>query len=383
MKIMFGTAFPPQFGGAERLLLELIRYVQSKGHEVVFCSTSGYQGPGIKGYKLPWARSPFPPKELVEQLSNAISGAPYREFARIVGIENPDRIFIQNEAQLFKFLPERFQKRTYVWGMEPPRLVFEPHTLTAIGRPHFHLYRLLMKPLLEPVWLSLSKAGKVAGCSDYSSSLLKDLFGLNAKTMYDWVDTEHFKPAAQVKKQHVPLILCATRINPIKRQLLICQALNLVKDLEWQAVFAGNVADQKYYSQVVSFCDKNGLSNRVKFPGPFGDGELIEAYTKAAFTVYTPVYEPFAFMPIEGMACGTPAIGVNEGGVREVIADGKVGLLARATPEDLGGKIRLLLEDDRLRNGMAASARKFVIDRFELKARCRDFLDDIEKMEPA
>lgn len=381
MKILFGSAFPPQFGGGERLLLEFVRYVASKGHEAVFCGTSEYGGPG-KAYRLPWSRSPFPPKEMVEQLSNAISGAPYREFARIVERENPDRIFIQNEAQLFKFLPERFKSRTYVWGMEPPRLVFEPHTLAAIRRPHFRLYGLLMRPLLEPVWRSLSKAGAVAGCSNYSTSRLKELFGLDAKTMYDWVDTDHFKPA-DVEKSKIPLILCATRINPIKRQLLICQALNLVKDLEWQAILAGNVADRAYYSQVLSFCSKNGLSDRVKFEGPLGDSELIEAYTKAAFTLYAPVCEPFAFMPVEGMACGTPAIGVNEGGVKEVIDDGKVGLLAEATPEAIAEKIRLLLEDAGLRDRMAASARKFVIDRFELKERCRDFLDDIEKMEPS
>lgn len=377
VKILFGSAFLSHFGGGERLLLELVKYAASKGHEVVFAGTSDYDGPG-KSYKLPWTRSSIPPKELTEHFYNTLSGKTYKDFARIAERENPDRIFIQSEAQLFRFLPGTLRKKTYFWCQEPPRFVFEPRTLPLMGRSHFHLYS-LMKPLLEPVWKSLNGACWIAGCSDYSAGRLKELFGLEAKTRYNWVDTDYFRPAQKVEKPIIPVIFCATRINPIKRQLLICQALNLVKDLEWEAVLAGSVADRRYYSEILSFCEKNGLSKRVKFPGPLGGSQLVEAYTKAAFTVYTAFYEPFGSVPVEGMACGTPAIGVNEGGVKEVIEDGKVGLLAEANTEGLAARIRTLLEDENLRGKMASKGRQFVIDRFEMKARCQDFLDDFEQ----
>lgn len=376
MKILFGSTFLSHFGGGERLLLELVNYAASKGHEVVFAGTSDYAAPG-KSYRLPWTRSSIPPVELTEHFYNTLTGAAYREFAKIAEREKPDGIFIQSEAQLFRFLPENLRKKTYFWCQEPPRFVFEPRTLPLIGRPHFHLYR-LMKPLLEPAWQGLGGAGWIAGCSNYSAGRLKELFGLEAKTRYNWVDTDYFRPAP-VGKNEVPMIFCATRINPIKRQLLICQAMNLVKDLEWEAVLAGSVADNRYYSGIVSFCEKNGLSGRVKFPGPIGGSQLVEAYTKAAFTVYTAFYEPFGSVPVEGMACGTPAIGVNEGGVKEVIADREVGFLAEATPEGLAEKMRVLLEDENLRKQMASKGRQFVIDKFEMKARCQDFFDDFEQ----
>jgi glycosyltransferase involved in cell wall biosynthesis len=37
--------------------------------------------------------------------------------------------------------------------------------------------------------------------------------------------------------------------------------------------------------------------------------------------------EPFGFVPLESMACGTAVVGVNEAGVRESVRDGETGLL--------------------------------------------------------
>jgi len=39
------------------------------------------------------------------------------------------------------------------------------------------------------------------------------------------------------------------------------------------------------------------------------------------------VDEDFGMSPVESMACGTPVIGVDEGGLKETIIDGKTGKL--------------------------------------------------------
>ena len=55
----------------------------------------------------------------------------------------------------------------------------------------------------------------------------------------------------------------------------------------------------------------------------------------ARATVYAPIMEPFGFVPLESMACGTPVVGVCEGGVRETIRHEETGLLVDRDPEFL------------------------------------------------
>lgn len=53
------------------------------------------------------------------------------------------------------------------------------------------------------------------------------------------------------------------------------------------------------------------------------DHELRQLIQEATATIYVPVDEDFGMSPVESMACGTPVIGVNDGGLKETIIDGK------------------------------------------------------------
>src|SRR5204862_3757898 len=46
----------------------------------------------------------------------------------------------------------------------------------------------------------------------------------------------------------------------------------------------------------------------------------------------TPWYEPFGITPVEAMACGTPVVGANVGGIKFTVRDGETGYLV--PPED-------------------------------------------------
>ncbi len=67
------------------------------------------------------------------------------------------------------------------------------------------------------------------------------------------------------------------------------------------------------------------------------DDELRELIRGAKATIYIPVDEDFGMSPVESMACGTPVIGVNDGGLKESIIDGVSGILIdeRCEPEDI------------------------------------------------
>lgn len=75
------------------------------------------------------------------------------------------------------------------------------------------------------------------------------------------------------------------------------------------------------------------------------DRELLKYYYSAADVfVTTPWYEPFGITPLEAMACATPVIGSNVGGIKYSVIDWKTGFLVEPNePEELAEKIDLLL----------------------------------------
>ncbi|OON62554.1 glycosyl transferase family 1 [Massilia sp. KIM] len=70
-----------------------------------------------------------------------------------------------------------------------------------------------------------------------------------------------------------------------------------------------------------------GLREQVIFTGPVPRAELREFYSAADVFVTTPWYEPFGITPLEAMACATPVVGADVGGIRSTVVDGRTGYL--------------------------------------------------------
>jgi len=94
--------------------------------------------------------------------------------------------------------------------------------------------------------------------------------------------------------------------------------------------------------------------------------ELLKLYYSAAdIFITTPWYEPFGITPLEAMACGTPVIGSDVGGIKFSVMDGQTGyLVAPNQPDALAERIEgLYRQPDRLkefgRNGIRRVNRNF------------------------
>jgi glycosyltransferase involved in cell wall biosynthesis len=105
------------------------------------------------------------------------------------------------------------------------------------------------------------------------------------------------------------------------------------------------------------------------------DVELVSLLSRAALLLYTSRLEPFGLAPLEANACGTPVVGIAEGGVRESIQHEQNGLLVNHDdPEELATAIERIIDDPCFARELRLRALRDVNDRWRIK----DAIDQLE-----
>lgn len=75
------------------------------------------------------------------------------------------------------------------------------------------------------------------------------------------------------------------------------------------------------------------------------DPRLIGLYNRAKLFLYASYNEPFGLVILEAMSCGLPVVGVNEGGLKETIIEGKNGWLSERDVKKFSLRIRKGLKE--------------------------------------
>jgi D-inositol-3-phosphate glycosyltransferase len=117
--------------------------------------------------------------------------------------------------------------------------------------------------------------------------------------------------------------------------------------------------------RLMNVAEEIKVLDKIKFVGQRTRNLLRYYYSAADVFVSTPWYEPFGITPLEAMACGTPVIGSNVGGIKYTIVDGETGyLVPPKNPLALATKLKLVLEQPRLKAQMGQAGLRRVQDRF-------------------
>jgi hypothetical protein len=83
----------------------------------------------------------------------------------------------------------------------------------------------------------------------------------------------------------------------------------------------------------------------VEFLGRVSTKELVDLYSNALFTVFPFTHEPFGYVPLESMACGTPVLTYDFQGPSEYVVDAYTGWLVHTDGELLQKSIELWKEE--------------------------------------
>ncbi|MCK5084568.1 MAG: glycosyltransferase family 4 protein, partial [Candidatus Pacebacteria bacterium] len=108
--------------------------------------------------------------------------------------------------------------------------------------------------------------------------------------------------------------------------------------------------------------------DRVEFKGARTNKYVIEKMKRSSLYVMSSLGEGFGITFLEAMAHGTPVIGGNVGGTKELIKNGENGFLVNPGDyKDLADKISIILDNDLIRekfikNG-SETAKNFSVER--------------------
>jgi D-inositol-3-phosphate glycosyltransferase len=111
-----------------------------------------------------------------------------------------------------------------------------------------------------------------------------------------------------------------------------------------------------------------GVASSVTFIGRRDRHLLKYFYSASDIFITTPWYEPFGITPLESMACGTPVIGAEVGGIKYSVENGETGyLVPPKNPQALALKIDHLLSEKMLLKKMQVNCLKRVHQLFTWK----------------
>lgn len=173
----------------------------------------------------------------------------------------------------------------------------------------------------------------------------------------NYVETDRFRPAEGGSRERIRIGF----VGRLDQQKNLFALLDALKSLDVELLLIG------YGPQHEALATK-AFETKVLtvFKGNVPNQGLPALLNTCNLFVLPSLYEGHPKALIEAMACGLPVIGTNVPGIRELIADGKNGLLCEPDAASLRAAIQRAMGDVGLRERLGRAARNFAEEQFSL-----------------
>jgi len=212
---------------------------------------------------------------------------------------------------------------------------------------------------------------RILANSIYSRESILKAYNLDSSVCYLGIDTDLYKPTGEQKENFV--VGLGTIYHAKGPDRAIRAVGTIPREIRPTLVWVGNGAYQSDLDDYFRLAASLGVNFLPRLHIP--DSEVISLLSRACAIVFTSRLEPFGLAPLEANACGTAAVGIAEGGVKETVVNGVNGFLAlEDDPQQLGALItrlcnRLFAVD------MGVASREHVLHSWNLEC-CTDNIEN-------
>jgi glycosyltransferase involved in cell wall biosynthesis len=176
------------------------------------------------------------------------------------------------------------------------------------------------------------------------------------------IDTELFKPLADITRDNLQLITTASSDQPLKGLSVLLRALALVRT-EFPGLKLLVIGKLKPDGATERELRDLDLQDCVSFVTDLTSKEIVQRYATAAIAVVPSLYEGFGLPACEAMACAVPLVCSDGGALPEVVGDAAL-IVKAGDVSALADALTLLLSDQHLRATFSAAGRAHMIKQF-------------------
>lgn len=351
--------FYPHLGGVESHVRAVTRELVARGHDVTVV-TSRYdpslpEEETVEGLHIVRVR----PRAIllrtpvVPRMRARLRGLP----ADLFHVHSPPPLGTQYTASAAKYLGRPFVVTHHC----------DPELPTAVGALVESIYRRTLGAS------TLRRAAKVVVTTRTYAATSRAVWRYNPTVIPNPVNHRRFHPDADgsVVRDRLgipsrrPLVLLVGRIVPHKGIEHFIEAARFIPGATFALGGEGPSLDA-----MRRFASTMGVAARMHFLGRVPDAELPAVYAACDVFALPSVsrLEAFGVAALEAMSTGKPVVVSDIPGVREVIRDGREGVLADpVNPQDLAQKIRKLLANPDARREMGRRGREKVLAEFSVE----------------
>jgi len=326
--------------GGERLFADLTRYLASRGHDVVTVSAGPERGSRLEDGVLAVRHRALNSPRLARH-----------------DIDQPVTYLPQAAWSLRRHKPDVVHGMFHLDGVAARLAGRRPYVVHVQGMPSRQVAeRRRVHARLLPY--SMGRAAAVIAVSRAAANQLAADFGLEARPVLNGVFTDDFRRAPGADRSDTPTILFpGDPDDPRKRIDVLATAVEQLLP-SWPGLRLSIAAPP---SPDVAARLHARLGPALELLDVASPSEMPAAYARAWVTCLPAVREAFGLVFIESLAAGTPAVGIRDGGVPEVLGE-PAWLAAPDDPADLAAALHRALtaqRESRLEDMCVELARPF------------------------
>jgi len=239
--------------------------------------------------------------------------------------------------------------------LTPPRFIWD-NELNTRGMTLHKLYKFAAK--FVRIWLkvwdkvAILRVDRAASISTYIQSFTKRVYGIDSDILYPGIREWWFKSSSKNPYPDLELpdkyFVYIGRLFDYKR---VDGAIDAANKAGVNLIIAGDGPDSVILKRLAK-----KTNNIQVLPRPI-DEQIKYLFTNAQAFIF-PSIEDFGLLPVEAMACRTPVLAYNKGGLIDTVIPGKTGELFN-TIEELVLQLKSFNKSKYLEKDLLNQARKF------------------------